>query len=76
MLASRNNNNGAVSPSPHALSFFVGQDRAGRWVVVEPHGLAGGIFVNRKAALSYAAFESDRRPGAVTLAKECLDLPL
>jgi hypothetical protein len=76
MLASTNNNNGAEPPLTHPRSFLVGQDSAGHWIAVEPHGLAGGIFVSRKAALDYAEFESDHRPGAVTLAKELVDLRL
>jgi len=45
------------------LQFIVGQDETGRWIVVESHGRGGGIFVNRQAALNYAAFESGRDAG-------------
>jgi hypothetical protein len=82
MLASTNNNNGvgnnnsAEPPLTPARSFLVGQDRAGHWIAVEPHGLAGGIFISRKAALDYAAFESDHRPGAVMMTAGPVDLML
>jgi hypothetical protein len=76
MFASTNNSNGAVPHFPQPRSFMVGQDRAGRWIAVEPHGLAGGIFVSRKAALDYAEFESDHRPGAVLVVNEPVELKL
>ena len=75
MFASINNNSGIRHLTP-SRSFIVGRNRAGRWIAVEPHGLAGGIFVNRKAALEYAEFETDRRPGAVSVAKGPIDLTL
>ncbi len=56
------------------LQFIVGQDETGRWIVVESHGRGGGIFVNRQAALNYAAFESGRRTDAVRCSNEPLRL--
>jgi len=56
------------------LQFVVGQDETGRWIAVESSGQGGGIFVNRQAALSYAAFEAGRRPGAVRCSTEPLAL--
>jgi hypothetical protein len=56
------------------LQFVVGQDETGRWIAVESSGRGGGIFVNRQAALSYAAFEAGRRPGAVRCSTEPLAL--
>jgi hypothetical protein len=55
-------------------SYVVGQNRSGNWVALEVHGLAGGIFVSRDAALHYAEFETDYRPGAVRVASRALDL--
>ena len=54
--------------------FVVGQDEVGRWIVVESHGRGGGIFVNRQAALSYAAFELGQRADAVRCSNEPLRL--
>lgn len=48
-------------------AFIVGQDQAGRWVVLEEHGRGGGMFASRDAALLYARSESAYRPGAVRL---------
>jgi hypothetical protein len=55
-------------------SFRVGRNREGLWVAVETSGMAGGIFTSRDAALHYAAFETDRRPGAVRFVAEPLEL--
>jgi hypothetical protein len=56
------------------LQFVVGQDEIGRWVAVESQGRAGGIFVNRKAALNYAAFEAGQHSDAVRCSTEPLAL--
>jgi hypothetical protein len=55
-----------------SLQFVVGQDEEGHWVVVESQGRGGGIFINREAALKYAAFEMGRRPNAVRCSNEPL----
>jgi hypothetical protein len=52
----------------------VGRNRRGAWVALDTNGLAGGIFVSRDAALHYAEFESDHRPGAVRLVSQPLEL--
>ncbi len=56
------------------LQFVVGQDETGHWVAVESNGRGGGIFVNRQAALHYAAFEAGWRPDAVRCSTEPLAL--
>jgi hypothetical protein len=55
-------------------SFRIGKNRHGLWVVVETNGASGGIFSSRDAALHYATFETDRRPGAISLSPEPLEL--
>ena len=57
-----------------ACSFIVGRSREGAWLALETRGLAGGIFVSRDAALHYAEFETDHRPGAVGFASRPLEL--
>ena len=64
----------ASEPPSSLLNFIIGQDRAGSWVVRETHGLGGGIFASRDAALRYAEFECDHRPGAVRLTTQPLEL--
>jgi hypothetical protein len=56
--------------------FRVGQNSSGQWVAVELSGASGGIFASREAALHYAASESGRRPGAVSLWPELLELKI
>ncbi|KRB85582.1 hypothetical protein ASE00_01945 [Sphingomonas sp. Root710] len=47
-----------------APCLVVGRDRAGHWLVREIHGLLGGIFVSREAALHFARQEGSALPGA------------
>lgn len=54
--------------------FVVGQDRDGRWIARSPNGGCGGYFVNRAAALRFAAFESAHRAGAVSVTSDPIDL--
>ncbi|MBV9861512.1 MAG: hypothetical protein JO267_05130 [Alphaproteobacteria bacterium] len=46
------------SSVPSPCDFDVAPDRHGHWVARDRHGLAGGVFVTRKAALSFALFEA------------------
>ena len=55
-----------IGPQPH--HFLVGQDREGHWLAVETHGLGGGIFASRDAALHYAKSETEKRPGPSAIA--------
>jgi hypothetical protein len=48
-------------------SYLVGLSVDGQWLAVETRGLGGGIFRSQRDALAYAAFETGRRPNAVTL---------
>jgi hypothetical protein len=54
---------GDVDASLDPLHFVVGQDRSGLWVVTETHGLYGGIFCSKDAALRFAKFESADKAG-------------
>lgn len=67
MRVERSNDIGVPIESKHV--FLVGQDGEGHWLAIETHGLGGGLFVTRDAALHYARAETDRRPGAVILAE-------
>ncbi|MBX9932609.1 MAG: hypothetical protein K2Y56_13890 [Methylobacterium sp.] len=58
------------SPPTRESCFIVGQDGSGRWIAVETHGLAGGIFRSCKDAIQYATGETRRRPDAVVLSAE------
>lgn len=56
-----------------AARFIVGQDPEGRWVAIEIHGRAGGLFRSRKDAVDYAEYETDHRPDAVFLSGERIE---
>jgi hypothetical protein len=58
----------------NSLRFTVGPDAYGHWVAVEQHGLGGGIFKSREAAVHYAAQECGRRPGGVKLVSQAISL--
>ena len=56
-----------------SLHFLVGRDRSNHWVVLETHGLSGGLFTDEASALRFARDESQGRPGAVEIAADRLD---
>jgi hypothetical protein len=56
--------------------FLIGRDRAGHWVVRDPQGLRGGLFVDRSEALKYALFENGNRPQAVVMVPGVLELEM
>ncbi len=51
-------------PDPRGSILFVGQDRAGHWLVQAAHGGLEGRFVSRDAALAFARAERHAFPGA------------
>lgn len=56
---------------------IIGQDVEGHWLVCENHGLMGGIFVSRDAALHFARTECCAFPGAtIIFAGQPLPCPL
>ncbi|WP_425338926.1 hypothetical protein [Methylocapsa acidiphila] len=61
-------------PQQEPPSFIVGRDGDDHWIVVETHGLCGGIFVDEAAAMRYARAESRGRPDAIRLAPSLLVL--
>lgn len=65
-----------VAPLPlsPSTSFIVGQDIQGHWVAVETHGLGGGLFRTRDAAIHYAVDLTDHRPDAVVIATDRIEL--
>jgi hypothetical protein len=65
-----------VSAAAEALHFIIGRDRADQWVVVETHGLAGGLFTDEATALRFARDESRGRQGAIEIADYRLDFSI
>jgi hypothetical protein len=58
--------------------FRVGRNSRGNWVVQDPAGLCGGLFVDRVHALKYAMSENGNgnRPRAVVMVPDVLELEL
>ena len=56
--------------------FMIGQDSRGNWIVKDPRGICGGLFVDRDAALRFVRAENGYRPQAVVLVSEVLELDM
>lgn len=67
------------SPSPGVPApglFLIGRNSRGHWVVQDPSGLQGGLFVDRVHALKYAMSENGYRPRAVVMVPDVLELDM
>jgi len=56
--------------------FRVGRDSRGNWVVQDPQGLCGGLFVSRAEAVKFAMFENGNCPQAVIMVPGILELDM
>jgi len=66
---------GEGEPSSTASAVFrIGRDSHGNWVVQDPSGLRGGLFVNQVQALKYAMSQTGNRAQAVVMVAEVLEL--
>ena len=63
-------------PSSRPQLFLVGRNSRGNWVVQDPRGVRGGLFVNREHALRYVRSEHGRRRPAFVLVSGVLDLDM
>jgi hypothetical protein len=54
--------------------FLIGKNSRGNWVVQSQHGLRGGLFVSRAAAIKYALFENGNQPHLVVTIPGNFDL--
>lgn len=59
---------------PEPLCFILGRDQGGRWIVQETHGLCGGLFASKDAAIRFAKFESADRESVIRLAPDPIEL--
>jgi hypothetical protein len=57
--------NAGPAPEKEPPSLLVGRDRQNRWVVVETHGLCGGLFIDEASPMRFAREQTNRRPAAV-----------
>ncbi len=60
--------------APNSLHFVVGRDTEAHWIVVETHGLCGGLFRDEAAALHYAEEECQAQTGDLEIACEPIRL--
>lgn len=67
---------GDGEPPSAAPVFLVGRNSRGNWVVRDPTGLRGGLFVDRVQALKYVMSENGHRPRNVVMVAEVLELDL
>jgi hypothetical protein len=66
-------------PSPGGPAsglFLIGRNSRGQWVVQDPSGLHGGLFVDRIHALKYAMSENGNRSRAVVMVPDVLELDM
>jgi hypothetical protein len=61
----------AAADWPH---FVVGRDQQARWIVIETHGLCGGVFRDQAAALRYAEEECQAYQADFEISREPLSL--
>lgn len=61
-----------LTPGP----FLIGKNSQGNWVVQDPSGLRGGLFVDRTQALKFAMFENGNHPEAVIMVPDGLELDM
>jgi hypothetical protein len=56
------------------LSFVLGRDHGGHWIVQEANGLCGGLFASEDAAISYAKSESAGRETVIRFIPDPIEL--
>ena len=62
----------AIEPDPQARLIYVGQDRAGHWLVQDSAGQLEGRFISRGAAMRYAVEEAEIYHASVAVAEKAL----
>lgn len=61
-----------IEPDPHTRLIYVGQDRAGHWLVQDSAGQLEGRFISRGAAMRYAVEEAEIYHASVAVADTAL----
>jgi len=59
---------------PEPLSFVLGRDGGGHWIVQEANGLCGGLFASENAAICYAKSESAGRGTIIRFIPDPIEL--
>jgi hypothetical protein len=58
------------APPSDPLRFVIARDASNQWIVMETHGLYGGVFVSKEAAVRFADFECGGRKATVEVIGE------
>ena len=67
----------SLSSSVTSETLLLGQDSRGHWVVQDPRGQCGGLFLNRAEAVKFALFDgANNRPRAVILVNGVIELDM
>lgn len=64
------------SPGGPTPAFLIGKNSQGNWVVKDPSGQRGGLFIDRTQALKFAMFENGNHPEAVIMVPGLLELDM
>ena len=68
------------APNPQASTqapwFRVERDGSGNWVIQDPRGIRGGLFVNRDQALRFVRAENGNRRGEFVMVGGVLELDM
>ncbi|MES2602997.1 MAG: hypothetical protein V4602_19510 [Pseudomonadota bacterium] len=63
-------------PSCSSALVFIGKNSRGQWVAQEQHGLFGGLFISRAAAVRYALFENGHHSESIMAAPGTIELDM
>jgi hypothetical protein len=66
----------STQPSTQAPWFRVGRDSHGNWVVQDPRGIRGGLFIDRDQALRFVRAENGNRPQEFVMVGGVLELDM
>lgn len=60
-------------PSSDALRFVITRDATDNWILMETHGLYGGVFISRDAAIHFADLECRDREATFEVVTGCVE---
>ena len=61
-------------PAADGAHFVVGRDPEAGWIVIETHGLCGGLFRDEAAALRYAVEECEAYQGELEISRDPISM--
>ena len=61
-------------PAADGAHFVVGRDPEAGWIVIETHGLCGGLFRDEAAALRYAEEECEAYQGELEISRDPISM--